>query len=256
MFEKRLHDAEFLVPPDILAHVKASVFLLMESETSNLAVGVGVFFASDLAVTADHNLEELFKGKESMPYKYVHAECQGQKIVLSVQDRFSKMDYALLKFEGTHSYLEVYTKPPDTLLTRRVALCAFQIGISDHLHEFDPNDLGIMPASVVKVSKHAHHLVIQSDTWPGDSGAALVLHDGCLIGIHLAGVNSLREKFDQSKVDSDRLSELEASLADAAQSVATGCVALYCAVFAGSCSPAAESIGRRVRMRHLSVSQS
>ena len=160
----------------------------------------------------------------------MHADCNGQAIKLRVHIRSADYDYALLNFDGIHTHLEINNEHPETLISRRVALCAFQIGIAEHLPEFHTSSMGVMPASIVKVSRQQHHLVLQSDTWPGDSGGAVVLHDGCLVGIHLEGVNSLREKFEQQKVD-QRLTEAEESLASAAQSVAMGCICLHVKTF-------------------------
>jgi hypothetical protein len=59
-----------------------------------------------------------------------------------------------------------------------------------------------------------------------------VLHDGRLIGIHLEGVNSLREKFCHDALDEAGFrSEVASSLESVANSVATGCIALYVGAF-------------------------
>lgn len=229
LFEEKFYEAEFLVPPRVMECVKESVFLLMEEEESTTGVGVGVFFARNFAVTADHNLR---KFPDDQPGTSVYVECNGKPITLSVCERDEKLDYALLKFDGTHTYLEPYTGSPSTLMSRQVALCAFQIGITEYLTEFQTNDVGVMPASIVKVSRQGHHLVLKSDTWPGDSGGAVVLHNGCLVGIHLAGVNALREKIKHEALDEATWrAEVASSLESAANSVATGCIALYVGAF-------------------------
>ena len=98
----------------------------------------------------------------------MHATCNGKYISLTVESCDEKLDYALLTFQGTHTHLEVDTIPIDELQARSVALCAFQVGLADQLKEFEADKLGIMPATVVKLSEKKHHLVIKSDTWPGD----------------------------------------------------------------------------------------
>jgi hypothetical protein len=269
LLEQRLFEAEFLIPPKALERVQDSVFLLMESKESNIGVGVGVFYSSNFAVTANHNLRPLPQDKRGT---ILYAECNGKLIILKVHFRNIALDYALLSFDGMHTYLEPWQDAPQSLMGRRVTLCAFQIGISEHLSEFQTSDMGVMSASIVKVSRDHHHLVMQSDTWPGDSGGAVVLHDGRLIGIHLEGVNSLREKFCHDALDEAGFrSEVASSLESAANSVATGCIALYVGVFTSPSastlagapagtrkqphSAQAKSSSRLVRMRGPSSSQ-
>ena len=81
LFEERFYEAEFMVPPRVMERVEESVFLLMEEEESTTDVGVGVFFASNFAVTADHNLR---KFPDDHPGTSVYAECNGKPITLSV----------------------------------------------------------------------------------------------------------------------------------------------------------------------------
>ena len=60
----------------------------------------------------------------------------------------------------------------------------------------------------------------------GDSGAALILSDGRLIGMHTEGVNHMRERIRQAETVEDRLSSVEQSLDTAIESVAQGAIAL------------------------------
>ena len=84
----------------------------------------------------------------------------------------------------------------------------------------------------IKVSPHDHHLFYSCPTFRGDSGAALLLKDGQLVGLHTEVVNSLRERSDRERVV-DGLSEVEESL-DAVVSggLGQGCVAVLASVFA------------------------
>ncbi len=56
------------------------------------------------------------------------------------------------------------------------------------------------------------------------------MYDGALVGLHVAGVNALREKFDRLHQIEERVSAVEDSLELAAQSVASGCVAVLAPV--------------------------
>jgi hypothetical protein len=64
-------------------------------------------------------------------------------------------------------------------------------------------------------------------TYAGDSGAALIMKDGCLVGIHQETINALREEMERKKVIKDRLTDVEESLDNIARSgLAQGCSGL------------------------------
>jgi V8-like Glu-specific endopeptidase len=93
--------------------------------------------------------------------------------------------------------------------------------------------MGVMPANAVKLSREMHHLLYTSNTWPGDSGGALVMYNGELVALHLAGVNALKEQLERKRGLQERISAVEESLESAARSMANGCIALLAHVFAG-----------------------
>ena len=49
------------------------------------------------------------------------------------------------------------------------------------------------------LSAHQTHALFQPLSWPGDSGASLLLHEGLLVGIHLAVLNFLTLLFLEQK---------------------------------------------------------
>ena len=61
---------------------------------------------------------------------------------------------------------------------------------------------------------------------PGDSGAALILSSGRVIGMHTEGVNHMRERKRQAETTEERLTSVEQSLDTAIESVAQGAIAL------------------------------
>ena len=88
-----------------------------------------------------------------------------------------------------------------------------------------------MPAVGIKVSAAQHHLAYSCTTWGGDSGGALLLHDGQLVGIHLALVNALHETIDRKVAVEDGLDSVEESLNELLRGVSNGCVALLASQF-------------------------
>ena len=58
------------------------------------------------------------------------------------------------------------------------------------------------------------------------------MHDGKLVGLHLDGVNHLKELMEHESADlSTRVGQLEASVKDVIRSVATGFVAVLASSF-------------------------
>ncbi len=230
--------------------MRLSVFLLKDSTHADMAggdgggggsgggsgstdvgkyVGVGVFVSSHRAVTADHNLPQSAPVGSTLD---AYIPEQHTQLQVQVIERNAELDFAVLGCEGSpRDHLQLYTGEPDNLCGEQLALCSFQLGIHEELPECSTS-MGIMRADGVKLSRRKNHLIYTSQTWPGDSGAALVMYDGQLVGLHLAGVNALREKFERMHVEhEERLSAVEDSLELAAQSVATGCIALLSHTF-------------------------
>jgi len=59
--------------------------------------------------------------------------------------------------------------------------------------------MGFFRASLSMLSAHQTHALFQLLSWPGDSGASLLLHEGLLVGIHLAVLNFLTLLFLEQK---------------------------------------------------------
>ena len=107
-----------------------------------------------------------------------------------------------------------------------LALCAFQTAIQEHAPEFGCR-MGVMPATAVRVSPHERHLLYACTTYAGDSGGALLMHDGQLVGIHLEFVNALRENLARKVDVTERLTDVEESLDELMAGAGQGtCVAL------------------------------
>jgi len=182
------------------------------------------------AVTAAHNLEGLVAG-DTVRVRFPQSPA---KVHLKVEMMDVSLDYAVLSTDAHFSkHLPLYRGPSGSLVGRQLALCAFQLGIHQELHEWSSSSVGVMPATGVKLSRQEHHLMYSSDTWPGDSGGALVMHNGELVGLHLMGVNALKEKLERLQDLEERVTAVEESLESAARSVASGCIALLASVFAG-----------------------
>ena len=81
------------------------------------------------------------------------------------------------------------------------------------------------------MSKKKKHATYSAPTWSGDSGAALVMKNGKVVGFHVEGVNAAKELIAQKESLAERLTEVELSLVSLVKNTAAGAVALLAAAF-------------------------
>ena len=126
----------------------------------------------------------------------------GEQLRLTVRARFTDDDFAILTSARPHAFIPPYDEPPKILEEEveceDLVLTGYRIGTEEHAPHFSRR-LGFTRASSIVFSSHRRHLFYQCPTYAGDSGAALLLKDGRLIGIHQATVNALKERLDQAK---------------------------------------------------------
>lgn len=217
----------YFISPQAQNMVRAAVFYIMDEDSNG--VGVGVFFSKSKAVTTDHNLNasQVVGTQVVVQIPELH-----EQLTMAVSARDTEMDYAILQSSTDHAYLPVYGDPPEQLLGADLVLAGYCIGIEEYAPMFSRR-LGFTKADTITLSNHNNHLFFRCTTFAGDSGAALILMDGCLVSIHQEAVNALRERLQHAKLVKDRLSEVELSI-DAVVSggVAQGCCALLSSVFA------------------------
>ena len=209
----------------------------LHMEMRGSPVGVGVFYGNGTAATADHNLRA-GTGVGSVVFGMLHSgSWRGRPFSLTVSTRDAMLDLATLRCcpgPRPTAYLECIADGSfDSLQGQTFALCAFQTAIHEELEVEFGSDLtmGVMQAVGIKVSYHGHHMVFSSLSFSGDSGAALLLYDGQLVGIHTGIVNELKERMRTSTDFGERLSEAENSLAELVRGVAQGCVAVLATQF-------------------------
>ena len=165
------------------------------------------------------------------------------RVEMRVTKRSKEYDYAVLECEierhPDHLRVRTFTgeegssSAEDDLEDLRGAplvLCAFQSGVQAELPE-SQQDFGLMPAYGCKLSAQRHHLLYDVRSWCGDSGPALVMYEGEVVGMHMNAANTLLEKHDRDKTIDEQLADVAESLAAAASSTAQVSVALLCHVF-------------------------
>jgi len=102
-------------------------------------------------------------------------------------------------------------------------LAAYQIGLNQDLKTFNlETGLGFSPGHIVK--KGHRHFLHSCPAFKGDSGGAIVICGGQVVGIHLESVNEFRKTLDMT---SSELESVADSVEDLIHSHHSGCVALF-----------------------------
>jgi hypothetical protein len=210
--------AKSIIDAETLEQTYQAVFAL-SLENAFTPDSVCFFVTPTIATTCKHSLEG-----EKVLGDFVWVKNRDTKRKMKVVHMDPVYDFALLEVVGNFTVpncLTLESTPPQP--GDRFVLAAYQIGIMEEMKEFQLS-LGIVNCTAVKVSKH--HLVYQGDTHPGDSGGALVVHEGKVIGIHLGGVNALQARLSQQLAVADRLNAAEDSIDGLIHGAAQGCVSL------------------------------
>ncbi|RLN02691.1 hypothetical protein BBJ28_00016351 [Nothophytophthora sp. Chile5] len=212
----------YFILPETREKVAKAVFVIVEEDRDRAGIRLGVFFSPTLAVTCAHNLTEQQR-VGSLVYLALKEEMANVEVVA----RNSELDFAILKSSEPRSFIAPWSGSPDDLESRcDLVLASFRLGIDEYRAPYS-GKLGFAPAACISISRRKRHLVYSCPTYAGDSGAALIVKDGYLVGIHLETINALRENLDRKKIIKDRLNDVEESLDNIVRSgLAQGCSGL------------------------------
>lgn len=197
-------------------------------------IGAGFAVSKKTVYSVSHNFVEPTIGMEVTCY----FGKPNEKIIrnLRIASVDTQLDYCRLEMVGNDSFLDFLETAPDPLKAgKQCILAAFQIGIQDDLQELDPSlSVGIFQGSIAKL--YPRHFVYQCPTFAGDSGGAIVLKNGRVIGIHQETVIQARERIQYGEdLDTDsRLESVEASVDDLIKSVSSGSIGLQLLAIPGA----------------------
>lgn len=128
---------------------------------------------------------------------------------VTLAERRGELNLAIWETAKDHPYIALTDSR--NLRGAHLVLASFRLG-KEYAPMFDRR-LGFCPASGVIRSPHGHHLFYICNAFAGDSGAALLLTDGKLVGLHLDIADAVRERLERIKTDlRGRPSESEHSL--------------------------------------------
>lgn len=211
----------------------ASVVSLLDEHDSG--IGCAIFISNTVAVTCHHNIQ----GYETQP---IHGLMEdGSRVSFRVRpstDEDVAMDVAALDIDTdgrtSRHYLVLSSSPLRRGL--EVAVLSFQSKIQEDLEDSFGVSVGFVKASVYKAS--SRHVLLQAPTFRGDSGAAVVLQDGKLVAMNVAGVNAAKERLQQLDLIASgtklqrRLEAVEKSVDSLVGDLAQGSIAVLASTFA------------------------
>jgi hypothetical protein len=211
--------ATSIIDERTLSVVSQAVFAL-SVENKFHPIGVCFFISPDVAISCAHN----FMDSSAGDFVWVKNGPK-PKLKMRIMEVDTSLDIAVLSRvsgSGILHHLSLAESIP--ALGSQFIVASYNIGIMEELVEFKLS-LGVAQGNVVKVSDN--HFVYQSMTHGGDSGAALTLNGGKVIGMHLSGVNEARERLQMNEPSADeRIREVESSIDGLIQGTSHGCVGL------------------------------
>ena len=133
----------------------------------------------------------------------------GMRSQVTLAKRRGELGFAIL--EAAKDHLFTALTDSNNLRGSHLVLASF-FGVAKYAPMFERR-LGFCPASGGTTSPHGHHLFYICTAFAGDSGAALLLKDDKLVGLHVEMTNAARERLERMKTDlRGRWGEVEESL--------------------------------------------
>mmetsp|Transcript_17249 Transcript_17249/g.47169 ORF Transcript_17249/g.47169 Transcript_17249/m.47169 type:complete len:331 (-) Transcript_17249:138-1130(-) len=217
------------LPEDTVAKIENSVCVLIEDGKN---FGSGFAVSNNRVYTAAHHWEEdddqgttYFAVKVGDKVKCMYGKpSDNKRYDLQIVKLDPRLDYCVLELTEGCTFSEwLETEISPTLkLTTPVFLAAYQIGIQERLDDYKMGlSLGITTGAIVRSSNR--HLVHSCAAFKGDSGGAIVISNGKVIGLHIAAVNEAKELLDLTTIDFGSVADSINQLCDAQSS---GSVAL------------------------------
>ena len=189
-------------------------------------IGAGFAVSTTTVYSAAHNFADPQKDKQILcSFGKPH---QHQTRRLKMKEFDKHLDYCIMETvlgeASLPNFLEISIDKP--VAGKKCVLAAFQIRIQDLKH-LDPHlSVGVFEGTIAK--RYPRHFVYQCPSFAGDSGGAVVLKDGKVIGIHQETVIQARERIQRGEdLDDDaRLESVEASIDELLKSLSSGSIGL------------------------------
>ena len=218
-------DEDNILGENVYERLTSAVCFFRDEEEK--PIGAGFAVSETVVFSVEHNFFEPAVGKEITCHFGKPNQHIIRRLVISKAD--SRLDYCVLHTVAGESplpaFLEVSLSPLKP--GKQCILAAFQIGIQNDLKDLDPDlSIGVFRGEISKL--YPRHFVYQCPSFACDSGGAVVLKDGRVIGIHQETVNQARERIQHGvALDMNlRLESIEASIDELTRSLSSGSIGL------------------------------
>lgn len=197
------------------------------SDEGNRPIGAGFAISETTVYSVAHNFPEAAVDMEISCHFGKPNQHLVRQLRISGFDR--RLDYCTLKTVSGEAplpnFLEISRVPLQP--GKNCILAAFQIGIQQDMKDLDPDlSVGVFKGVISKL--YPRHFVYQCPSFAGDSGGAVVLRDGKVVGIHQETVIQARERIQHGEdLDADAcLESVEASIDELLRSLSSGSIGL------------------------------
>ena len=245
---------KYLIPPGVVTTAESVLFYLVErsppspkkaprAPAPRPPVCTGFFFSRSMALTVSHNVRERSESSlgvlegvaldgTALTFKILHEDAELDFIVLGLIAPATERPF----FDVTPSPTPPIAGTSAVLFTCGIAWAA---GMAPELA--GPPGITLVQATVTHVGRHGRHFAYSAPMYGGDLGGCVYILDrtGHVIGMHLAGVNDIREQLSDEERMRDassppppppkktKVDSIKESINSIVASVTTGGLALF-----------------------------
>ena len=184
----------------VLEKLRLAVIYFVDSNRK--PIGTGFFVSPRVAISAAHSFtESVMVGTIRTGYfgkPHVGKTCQ---LKVDLIDR--ENDFIIFAIQGKDAPQHLEPAPVRLDPGGECILVAYQLGIHDELKELGKEpSVGVFPGAITKA--HERHFVYNAPSFAGDSGGAIILREGQVIGMHIMTVNQALELQRLKSLDEDK----------------------------------------------------
>lgn len=199
--DEKVAAARRCISPEAEERCSLSACALVNGKTAKAKqIGVAFAISETRAVTAHHVVAPFIASGKFFLYGFTERDERVKFRILPPADADTALDVCALSIEEDgrkkRSFVELTTTIPGR--GSRVAVVGFQLALQEHIADTFPLKLGIMEGTVSKAS--SNHVLLQTVTFSGDSGAAMMLFDGKMFAMNVEGVNAAKERLQHKSM--------------------------------------------------------
>jgi hypothetical protein len=151
----------------------------------------GVFVGPRVALTINHG--DMFK--RSLPFSLDAVASNGRLLRLECVTTNTQLDYSVLRLLGDSDSDAFFDLPSHSSVDSGVSLGLVSMGVGVGAHHSMAPTYSVHAVTVTTYTPgDAFFCYDGAATWAGDSGAALLFEEGCVVGMHLEVLDDMPEE--------------------------------------------------------------